>query len=159
MNILKYFWFWFRIRRDIQLFCKFRVFSVCVQIRSTYAQYMNRFILHILSIQTDSFRVFSVYKQQNLVRRFISFHVFSVYVQILSAYSQYTNRSIPHILSICTDSFCVFGEWAQIILNIRNGIIFITAFKGIILQKKYVCVQLDRRPTSNNRLYGPSMTK
>jgi hypothetical protein len=39
-----------------------------------------------------------------------------------------------------TDSFRVFGECAHIILNVRNWIIFITAFKGIFKKKSmYVC--------------------
>jgi hypothetical protein len=131
INILKYFRFWFRIRRDIWLFVHSGV----------YYQYMNRFrfVPCILSIRTDSFRVFSVYEQQNLVRRFISFRVFSVYEQILSVYSQYTNRFIPRILSIRTDSFRVFGECTQIILNIWDWIIFIKAFKGYYF-KKSMCV-------------------
>jgi hypothetical protein len=124
----KIFRFWFQIRWDIQLY-----------VHSAYSQYMYRSILHILSIWTDSFRVFSVYKQQNFVWRFTSFRIFSVYVQILSAYCQYTNRFIQCILSIHTDSFCVFGECAQIILNIRKGIFFCTAFKGILPLKK-VCM-------------------
>ncbi len=57
-----------------------------------------------------------------------------------SAYSQYTYRFIPRIPSIRTDSFRVFGECTQIILNVRNWIIFITAFKGILFKKSmYVC--------------------
>jgi hypothetical protein len=69
-------------------------------------------------------------------------------------------RFFPRILSIRTDSLYVFGECAQIILNIQNGIIFNKAFKGILLKKVCtVCVQLDQRPTRNNRLFGPSLTK
>ncbi len=124
-------------------FCAFCICSVYVQIRSTYSQYMNRFILHILSIRTDSFRIFSVYKQRNLVRRFTSFHVFSVYVQILSAYSQYikqihsaysqyTYRFIPRIRKMRPNNL------KYLELNY-----FILAFKGIPLFKKsmygYVC--------------------
>jgi hypothetical protein len=56
-----------------------------------------------------------------------SFGVFSVHEQTHSAYSQYF-----------TDSFCVIGECSQIFLNILNGIIFVTVFKGILLQK--VCL-------------------
>ncbi len=122
---------WFQIRWYIRLLC----------------------ILPILSSCTDPFRVFSVYEQ------------------IHSAYSQYTDRFIPLILSvrtakfclkiyvippilyICTDSFHIFSEYQQI-LNIRNGIIFHTAFKEILLLKKYKCVQLDQRPTTNNRLFA-----
>ncbi len=81
----------------------------------------------------------------------------SVYEQILSAYSHYRNRLIPCILSISTDSFRVFGQCTLVILNIRNGNTFFTAFKGILLKKKYVSVHLDRRPTRNNRLFGPSL--
>ncbi len=131
INILKYFWFLFRIRRDIRLF-----------VNSAYSQYTYRFILRILRIRTDSF------------------HIFSVYEQIHSTYSQYTkskissnnylilrilrirtdtNSFILRILSIRTDSFPVFGECGQIIFNVWNWIVFITAFKGILLQKK-VCM-------------------
>jgi hypothetical protein len=31
--------------------------------------------------------------------------------------------------------------------------------KGYYFRKKYVCVQLDQRPTRNNKLFGPSLTK
>jgi hypothetical protein len=129
---------------------------------------MYRSVPHILSIRTDSFHIFSVYKQ-----------IHSMYSQYTNseilfkdlphfAYSLYTStyRFFPWIHSIRTDSFriCavsfrVLGECAQIILNIRNGIIFFIAFKGIVLQKKYVCVQLNRRPTRNNLLFGPTLTK
>ncbi len=102
-------------------FRAFRVFSVYVQIRSAYSQYTNRFIPRILITRTDSFRVFSVNEQ------------------IHSAYSHYMNRFIPRTLSIRTNSFHVFRECAQIISNIQNWIIFITALKGILLQKK-VCI-------------------
>ncbi len=145
LNLPRYSTFW--------AFC---IFSVYVLIHFAYFQYMNRFISLILSIQTDSFCVFSAYEQQNFIWRFTSFRVFSAYIQILSAYSQYTNRLIQCILSIPTESFRVFRECAQIILNIRNGIIFYTAFKWILLQKKYACVQLDQRPPRNNRLFGPT---
>jgi hypothetical protein len=82
---------------------------------SMYSQYTYRFVPHMLSIRTNSFRIFSVYEQ------------------IHSAYSQYTNRFIPHILSIRTakfsskiyliprnlhirtDSFRVFSEYEQIL--------------------------------------------
>jgi hypothetical protein len=138
-------------------FRTFHIFSLFVQIRSAYSKYMNRFSLCILSIKTDSFCIFSVYELQNFFRRFTSFHVFSVYVQILFVYSQCTNRFILRILSICTDSLRILGEWALIILYIQNIIIFFTAFKGILLQKIYVCVQLDWRPIRNNRLSGPSL--
>ncbi len=160
INILKYFRFLCQNRRDIRLF-----------VHSAYSQYTYRFILRILSIRTDlhiprilsirtdSFCVFSVYEQLDLVRIFTSFRVFSEYIQIHSAYSQYTNRFIPRILSVRTDSFRVFGEFAQIIFNVRNWIIFLRAFKRILLQKKYVCVQVDRRATRNDQLFGPSMTK
>jgi hypothetical protein len=59
------------------------------------------------------------------------------------------NRFITRILSICTDSFRVFGECAQIISNIWNEIIFLTAFKGILLLKK----------VWKNQLFGSCMTK
>ncbi len=128
INILKYFWFWFQIRWDIRLFGQ-----------SVYSQNTYRSASGILSIQTDSFRIFSEFEQQNLVRRFITFHIFSVYVHIISAHFQYMNRFTPHILSIRLDSFPVLGECSQIILNNRNLIIFITAFKEILLQKS-ICV-------------------
>jgi hypothetical protein len=88
---------------------------------STYFQYIYRFVPHILSIQTDSFRIFSVHGR---------FH---------SAFSQFSNRFILRIPSICADSFSLFRECTQIISNIQNGIIFFTAFKGILLQKT-VCM-------------------
>jgi hypothetical protein len=45
-------------------------------------------------------------------------------------------------------------------LNIRNGIIFFTAFKGILLHKK-VCMGATgpKDPTRNNQLFGPSLTE
>jgi hypothetical protein len=153
INVLKYFWFWFQICEifdfssiphilsiRIDRFC---IYSVYEQIHSVYSQYMNRFILRILS---------------KLFLRFISFRVFSVYLQIISAYSQYTNRLNLRILSKRTDSFRILWECAQIILNIQNVIISFIPFKGILLQKKYICVQLDQRPTGNNQLFGPSLT-
>ncbi len=120
----------------------------------------NRFISHILSTRTAKFRS-KIYLIPGIFRIHTDpFCVVSVYEQILSAFSQYTNRFFPRILSIRTDSLYVFGECAQIILNIQNGIIFITAFKGILFKKVYtVCVQLDQRPTRNNQLFGPSLTK
>jgi hypothetical protein len=157
INVLKYFRFWFQIRQDIWL---------CV--RSTFSQCIYRCVLCILRIQTNSFcvflqtysfRIFSVYKQRNFVWKFTSFHVFSVYVQILSPGSTYTYRFIPSILSKCTDSFSIFRECNQIIFNIQNGIFVFAALKGILLKKKYVCLQLDQRPTRNYRLFGNSLTK
>ncbi len=56
-NVLKYFRFWFRIRRGIPLYIlsihidSFRVSSEYEQIHSVYAHYTNRFILRILSLQ------------------------------------------------------------------------------------------------------------
>jgi hypothetical protein len=113
-----------------------------------YFQHTIRFIPDILSIQTVNF-----------VQRFTLFHVFFIYVLILSAYSQYMNKLMPCILSIPIDSFRIFRECTQIILNVWNGIIFFLAFKGILLKKKYACMQLDQRPTRNNQLFGPSLTK
>jgi hypothetical protein len=84
--------------------------------------------MHILSIQIAKFHW-----------KISSLRVFSVYVQILSTYYQYKKRFIPCILSIYTDLFRIFGECAQINLNIRKGIIFFTAFKGLLLKKK-VCM-------------------
>ncbi len=117
----------------------FGVFSVYEQIHSAYSQYTNRFIPRILSIQTAKFSS-NIYLIPRILRiRKDSFSVFSVYEQIHSTYSQYTNSFIPRTLSIRTDSFRIIRECAQIISNIWNGIIFITAFKGILLQKK-VCM-------------------
>jgi hypothetical protein len=58
-----------------------------------------------------------------------------------SLYPPYTYRFIPHILIIRTDSFHVFGECAQIISNLWNGIIFFTAFNGVLFKNKtmYEC--------------------
>jgi hypothetical protein len=66
-----------------------------------------------------------------------------------SAYSPYTYRFILLILSIQTDSFCIFSAYVQISSSylanlpntkIRKGIIFLTAFKGTLLQNSiYVC--------------------
>ncbi len=56
-----------------------------------------------------------------------------------SVFSPCTYRFFSHILSITTDSFPVAGECAQMISNTRNGIIFFTAFKGILPQKT-VCM-------------------
>jgi hypothetical protein len=115
-------------------------------------------IPRILSIQTVKFSS-NIYLIPRILRILIdSFRVFSVYEQIHSAYFQYTNRFIPRTLSKRTDSFRVIRECTQIISNIRNGIIFITAFKGIILQKK-VCMCPTGPKTCKNRLFGPSMTK
>ncbi len=132
INVLKYFQFWFQIRQDIQLFG-----------HSAYPPCTYRSVPHILSIRTDSFCIFSVYDtfipfilsiwtgklhlKIYLILRSLrictdSFRVFSVYKQIHSV-----------ILSIHADSFHVFGEWALINSNIRNWIIFITDFKGILL--------------------------
>ncbi len=129
INVLKYFRFLFWIRRDIGPF-----------LHSAYSQYTYRSVPCILNIWPDSFCIFSVYEQQNFIQRFTSFRVLSVYDQILSAYSQYTTRFFLRILSIHTDSFRIFRECAQIIWNIWKGIIFFTAFKGILLQKiMYLC--------------------
>ncbi len=121
INVLKYIRFWFQILRDIQLF-----------VHSTYSQYTYSFNSHILSIRTNSFRVLA-----------------DMYSYILlediphSAYSPYTYRFILLILSIQTDSFCIFSAYVQISssylanlpnTNIRKGIIFLTAFKGTLLQ-------------------------
>jgi hypothetical protein len=79
-------------------------------------------ILHLHSICTDSFCVFSVYKQINctysqyrdrLILQIQTFGIFSVNEQSHSTYSQYTNRFILHILSVCTDSFCLFGKYVH----------------------------------------------
>jgi hypothetical protein len=86
-------------------FCAFSVFSVYAQIHSAYSQYTNRFIPHILSVQTDSFRVFSVYEQRNLVQRFSSFCIVYIYCTYLF---------FPRILSIQTDLFRVFSVYVQI---------------------------------------------
>jgi hypothetical protein len=90
---------------------------------------MNRFIPHILSIQTAKFssKIYLIPRILSICT--YSFRIFSVFEQIHSS-----------ILSMRSDSFPVLGECAQIILNIRNVIIFVTAFKGILLQKKvFVC--------------------
>ncbi len=125
------------------VFCAFHVYLVHTQICSAHSQctkdsfcvsqYRNKFIPHVLSIWTAKFRL-KIYIILHILRIYTdSFHVFSVYEH--SAYSQYTYRFI----------------W--------NEIIFFTAFKAILLQKKYVCVQQDRRLTSNNRSFGLSLSK
>ncbi len=159
------------------------------QIHPAYSWYTYRFIPRVLSIQTTKFNSKIYLLPRILRIRKDSFCVVSVYRQIHFAHSQYTNNKIwfidlpqstyspytyrffPHSLSIRTDPFCVFsvyvcadslcrfGESAQIISHIWNWIIFFTAFKGTLLQNKYVCVQLDRRLTKYNWLFGPSMTK
>ncbi len=104
----------------------FRVFPGYLQIHSAHSQYSNRIIPR------------SGYTQRNPVRRFTVIHIFSLYVKIHSAHSQYmysANRFISRILSMHTDSFCVSGECTQKMLDIQNGIIFVTAFKGTLLQK------------------------
>ncbi len=85
-----------------------------------YSQCLYRFVPRILSIQTDSFR-----------------------------HSQNINGFILQILTLRADSSRVFREWAQIILNIRNGIILPQLLKGYyrVLQKQYECVQLDQKST------------
>jgi hypothetical protein len=120
INVLKCFWFWFRICQDIQLF-----------VHSIYSQYMYRSILHILSIWTDLFHVFSAYNKIHsgysqysnsefrlkiyLIPRILhirtySFCVFSVYEQTHAVYSQYTHRFIPHIRRMRPNNFeCL--EW------------------------------------------------
>ncbi len=112
IRVLKYVRFCFWIRRDIQLFKHSAYFqyihSAYSQYNSAYSQYTYNFALH-LSIKTDSFRVFSVYKQIHTVYlaiRTTKFHskIFLV-LGILcictnpSAFSQYTNGFIPRILS------------------------------------------------------------
>jgi hypothetical protein len=146
--------------------------TVYEQIHFVHSQYTNRLIPPILSIYTDSFHVFLVYEQIHFVHsqytnRLIppilsiyteSFHVFLVYEQIHFVHSQYTNRLIPPILSIYTDSFHILWESGKIILNIRNIIIFFTAFKGVYYKKQCVCVQLDQRTTRNNQLFSTRLT-
>jgi hypothetical protein len=102
INIQKYFQFLFRIHR-YSTFRAFCVFSVWLTDHSAYSLYTNTLIPRILSIRTDSFRVFSEYEQQNFVRIITSFCVFSEYVQIH-----------PRILRIRTDSFRVFSVYVQI---------------------------------------------
>ncbi len=99
-----------------------------------------------------------------------AFCIFSVYVQICSMYSQYTNRFIPPILS-CEQIHCMYSilriPTAKFCLKIYlipctlciHTYSFCGSFKGILLQIKYVCVQLDQRPTRNNLLFSPSLTK
>jgi hypothetical protein len=91
---------------------------------SVYYQYMYRFILRILMIRTDSFCIFSVYKQIHsayfqYTNRFIMcipfkdlpcsvyfpyryrfLCVLSVYEQIYSAYSWYTYRFVLYYFAL-----------------------------------------------------------
>jgi hypothetical protein len=95
-------------------FHAFHIFSVYVQIRSTYSLRMNRFILHIFSIRTGSFCVFSKCPQQNPFEDLSysayypftstdSLCIFSVYKQVHFVYSPYM---------YCTGSFRVFDMCA-----------------------------------------------
>jgi hypothetical protein len=104
----------------------FRVFSVYEQIHSSF-----------IRIQKDSFCVFSKYVHQNSFEdiphsAYSCIHkdslcIFSVEEQIHSTYSQYTYRIVPSILQTHLNN-----------LNIRNEIIFFTAFKfkGTLRQKQ-----------------------
>ncbi len=91
--------------------------------------YIYRSIPRILRIRTDSFPVFSVYKQ------------------IHSTYSQYMYRFIPCIQRMRPNNFEYIG-WNY----------FLYSFERDTTSKKYVCMQLDQRPVSNNQLFGPSLT-
>jgi hypothetical protein len=114
-----------------------------------------------LSKRTDSFRVFSVYEQIHAVYSVNTRSKIMFEDLPYSAYSQYiyctdllhifsvTNTLIPRILSIQADSFLVLRKCTQIILSIWIEIIFLAAFKGKLLQKMFVSVQLDPRPTRN----------
>jgi hypothetical protein len=99
INQLKYFWFWFRICRDIELFA-----------HSMYYQDMCRFIPCIISNETDSFRIFAIihkisfrvcskYAQRKSIWKFISFCVFSVDVQIHLASYQYIYEQTDSVSS------------------------------------------------------------
>ncbi len=116
INVLKYFRYSFRICRDFQLF-----------VHSAYSQYTYRFVPCILSIQTDSFRlfsvmnrfipctVFSVFQQPNFVWRFTSFRVLSVYIHILSADSQFMNISRNLVISVYVQIQSVYSELLQLL--------------------------------------------
>ncbi len=160
VNILKYFLFLFRINKGIQLFMSSTLFLLYVPIRP-----------HIISIRTDSFRVFSVYEQIHSVYSANTHSQITFEDLPYSAYSPYmvctdllhifsvTNTLIPCILSIQADSFLAFRKCTQIILSIWIEIIFLAAFKGKLLQKMFVSVQLDPRLTRNYWLFGSSLTK
>ncbi len=108
---------------------------------------MNKFIPRILSIWTAKFGS-KIYLIPRILRICTnSFSVFSVH-----------NRFVPRFSVLVHISFCIFGKCTQIISNFWNEIIFFTAFKVILLQKNYVSVQLDQRPTRNNWLFGPNLT-
>jgi hypothetical protein len=111
---------------------------------------MNRFILGILNIQTDSFCVFSVYEQQNFVR-FTLFRVFSVYVQILSAYSQYTNRFIPCILGIHCGEPAIslhlytvpLVQWSTRLLPVMRGLGSLPGGGGYLCETRILLLALS----------------
>ncbi len=100
VHIMKFFNFWIQICRDIPTFHAFCVFSVNVQTRFAYSQYMNRFIPHIHSTGSDSYSVFCEYTQLNSVWSFTSFRVYSEYVQIHSAYFQYIRTDPSRAFSV-----------------------------------------------------------
>ncbi len=88
----------------------------------------------------------NIYLNPRIIRiRKFSYRLLSEYGNFHTAYSQYTYRFIPRILRMRPNT---------VISNIRYWIIFIPAYNGILLQKKYVCVQLDRRSKRNNQLFG-----
>jgi hypothetical protein len=90
-------------RLDIRLF-----------VHSAYFQYTYRSIPRILSIQTDSFCIFSVYEQSHSAYSQYTNSEISFEYLPHSAYSLYTYRFFPRICSIRTDSIPVFSEYIQI---------------------------------------------
>ncbi len=128
----------------------FRIFSVYEQIHSAYSQYTYRFIPCVLSTVYETAKFCSkIYLiPRSLCIRTDSFCIFSVYEEIYSAYFQYTYRFDLRIRRMRPNN-----------LEFQNGIIFFTAFERTLLQKKYLCVQLDQRPTRNNLLFAPCLTK
>jgi hypothetical protein len=118
---------------------KTKIFSLLVSNSPRYStlhsQYTYRFIPRILRIWTDSFCLFSLYKQvHSAYSQFTtdSFRIFSVYELIHSAYSTNTHSKIrlkdipysgyslylyrltPCALSIQPDSFRLFSVYVQI---------------------------------------------
>ncbi len=104
---LKYFRFWLRICRDIQIF-----------MHSAYCQITEIFLQRIIRIRKFSFLVLSEYG--NFHSAYYQYTNSEIQFEYLphSAYSPYTYRFFPHILSIRTDSFRVFSVYVQFIPHI-----------------------------------------
>jgi hypothetical protein len=108
INLLKYFRFYLRIRRDIQ-----------ISVHSAYSQYTRNFTQHIIRLRAISFRVisdyvkfYSAYSQHTHnedEKCMTKFSVLSVYAQFLSGYYPITQNFIPCIIRIRQISFRVLS--------------------------------------------------